>query len=148
MLAIADQKIKKLRQAIKRSTPSSNILNQTCLSRATTIINEKIRHHKLSAKEIHFSRDSSTNEKIQFDDKDISNIIKNKREVDNILRTNSSRKKAASANASQGQLVFIKSEGDKRNRRDLYMVLENNIADDNLQGQRCSFKQASQYGPP
>ena len=48
-LAIADQRIKELREAIKRSAPSSNILNQTCLSRATTIVNEKIRHHKLSA---------------------------------------------------------------------------------------------------
>ena len=47
------------------------------------------------------SRDSSTNEKIQFDDKDISNIIKNKREADNVSRTNSSKKKAVSANASQ-----------------------------------------------
>ena len=99
-LAIADQKIKELRQAIKRSAPSSNILNQTCLSRATTIVNEKIRHHKLSAKEIQFSRNSTTNEKIQFEDKDISNMIRNKREADNTSRTKSSKKKAVRANAS------------------------------------------------
>ena len=60
-LAIADLKIKELRQALKRISPSPNVLNQTCLSRATTIVNEKICHHKLSAKEIHFSRESTTN---------------------------------------------------------------------------------------
>ena len=44
-LAIVDQKIKELRQ-------TSNVLNQLCLSKATTLVNESIRHHKLSAKEI------------------------------------------------------------------------------------------------
>ena len=59
-------------------------------------------------------------------------MIKNKREADNISRTESSKKKAVSAKASQGQLVFIKAEGDKKNRRDLYMVLESNVADDTV----------------
>ena len=140
-LAIADQKIKELRQALKKISPSSNVLNQTCLSRATTIINEKIRHHKLSAKEIHFSRDSTTNRTIQLDDKEISDIIRKKRVADNKSRNNSSKKKAASTNASQGHLVFIKSEGDKRTRRDLYLVLDQNVTDntDNLQSKRCSL---------
>ena len=132
-LAIADQKIKELRQALKKISPSSNVLNQTCLSRATTIVNEKIRHHKLSAKEIHFSRDSATNEPIQADDKKISEIIQNKREADNSSRSNSSsKKKAVSANAAEGQLVFIKAEGDKRARRDLYLVLERNAEEDTV----------------
>jgi hypothetical protein len=111
----------------------SSTNNQTCLSRATTIINEKIRHHKLSAKEIHFSRDSATNEPIQADDKKISDIIQKKREADNSSRSNSSsKKKAVSANAAEGQLVFIKAEGDKRSRRDLYLVLERHTEEDTI----------------
>ena len=132
-LAIADQKIKELRSTLKKISPSSNVLNQTCLSRATTIINEKIRHHRLSAKEVHFSREATTNEPIQVDDDKISNIIKNKREKDNNSKLNSASKKVAkSADASEGQLVFIKSEGDKRSRRDLYLVLSKHLPDNTL----------------
>ena len=34
--------------------------------------------------------------------------------------------------ASEGQLVFIKSEGDKRSRRDIYIVLDRNVSDNTL----------------
>ena len=37
-----------------------------------------------------------------------------------------------SANAAEGQLVFIKAEGDKRARRDLYLVLERNAEEDTV----------------
>ena len=74
-LALVDQKIKELRMALKRVSPSPNVLNQTCLSRATTIINEKIRHHKLSAKEIHFGREGTTNKPIPLDDDKIAESI-------------------------------------------------------------------------
>ena len=121
-LALVDQKIKELRMALKRVSPSPNVLNQTCLSRATTIINEKIRHHKLSAKEIHFGREGTTNKPIPLDDDKIAESIETNREKNN--QVHSKRKKAISAEASPGHLVFIKNEGDKRSRRDLYLVLE------------------------
>ena len=132
-LAIVDQKIKELRAALKRISPSSNVLNQTCLSRATTVVNEKIRHHRLSAKEIHFCRDSTSNKPIHLNDEEISDIIQKKREDDNAskLRKNTN-KLAKGAEASQGQLVFVKSEGDKSSRRDLYLVLEQDSAKDSL----------------
>ena len=134
-LAIADQKIKELRSALRKVSPSANVLNQTCLSRATTIVNESIRHHKLSAKEIHFSRDLASNKPIKIKDSDISSLIKTRRESNNpaSARSKSKTKKAASsANAAEGQLVFIISEGDKRSRRDLYLVLEKNTQDDTV----------------
>ena len=116
---------------MKRVSPSSNVLNQACLSRATTIINEKIRHHKLSAKEIHFCREGATNKPIPLDDDKISNSIQTSREEKN-KNVHSVKKEAKSAEASEGQLVFIKAEGDKRSRRDLYLVLASRTQDNTL----------------
>ena len=130
-LAMVDQKIKELRMALKRVSPSPNVLNQACLSRATTIINEKIRHHKLSAKEIHFGREGATNKPIPLDDDKISKSIQASREEKN-KNVHSTKRKATSAGASEGQLVFIKAEGDKRSRRDLYLVLASRSQDNTL----------------
>ena len=55
-VAIVDQKIKELRGALKKVAPQ-DILNELVLAKATTSVNETIRHHKLAAKEIQFSRD-------------------------------------------------------------------------------------------
>ena len=121
--------------SLKKISPSSNVLNQSCLSRATTILNEKIRHHRLSAKEIHFSRDSASNKPIHIDDGELSKIIKKHRDDNNdakVKSKSSSKRIATSANASPGQLVFIKSEGDKRRRRDIYLVLETNMDKDSI----------------
>ena len=126
-IAIVDQKIKELRQTLKRISPSSNVLNQLCLSKATTLVNESIRHHKLSAKEIHFSRSMVSNERLQVEDKDIADTITKHRETNNpdSARAKSKTKiPATSAKAMEGQLVFVKQEGDKRKRRDIYLVLE------------------------
>ena len=97
------------------------------------MVNEKIRHHRLSAKEIHFCRDSTSNKPIHLDDEEISDIIQTKREEDNSSKYRKANNKIAkSAEASQGQLVFVKSEGDKSSRRDLYLVLEQGSTEDSL----------------
>ena len=49
-LAIVDEKIKELRNAIKKISPSHTVLNQMTLTKATTVVNESIRHHKLAPK--------------------------------------------------------------------------------------------------
>ena len=96
-LAIADQKIKELRLALKKISPSTNVLNQTCLSKATTIINESIRHHRLSAKEIHFSRDMVTNKQLATKDEEIAKSIRDQREVSKTVKSdiNSKNKQLA-----------------------------------------------------
>ena len=127
-LAIVDQKIKELRQ-------TSNVLNQLCLSKATTLVNESIRHHKLSAKEIQFSRNMVSNEKLEIEDKDIAEEITKHRRENNPASAKSKstfKTPATRANAAAGQLVFIKQEGDKSKRRDIYLVLETDMDKDTV----------------
>ena len=56
--------------------PSANVVDTAVLARATSIINESIRHHKLSTKEIIFLRSQVTSENLDIKDKDIANNIK------------------------------------------------------------------------
>ena len=74
-LSIVDQKIKELRSAIKKISPSHTNLNQMTLTKATTVVNESIRHHDLSAKEIQFSRNQTNSDNIKLDDEEIKEKI-------------------------------------------------------------------------
>ena len=65
-LALADQRMKELRLAIKKVAPNPNVLNRAVLARATTIVNETIRHHKMSSKEILFSRSQVSSENLKL----------------------------------------------------------------------------------
>ena len=134
-LSIVDQKMKELRLAIKKISPSHSTLNQMTLSKATTTVNETIRHHTLSAKEIQFSRDLASTDNLKLDDEII------KEEIDkNRAKKNPSSAKAKStfnkpaerAEANVGQLVFLKREGSKNQRRDLYMVIEIDRNEDSI----------------
>ena len=125
-LAIVDKKIQELRSAIKKISPSHTVLNQMTLSKATTVVNESIRHHKLSAKEIQFSRDLTSTTNLQLDDEVIKAKIEEHRTLNNPYSAKSKstfQKPASRAEASQGQLVFLKNEGSKNRRRDLYIVI-------------------------
>ena len=132
-IAIVDQKIKELRSALKKICPRSDILNQLCLAKATTTVNEIIRHHKLSAKEIQFSRDLATAKNLPLVDEHIAETITEHRAKKNAAASGSEKlKRAKPAGATTGQLVFLKNEGNKASRRDIYMVLQANTADDSL----------------
>ena len=134
-LAIVDQKIKELRAAIKKISPSHTVLNQMTLSKATTTVNESIRHHRLSSKEIQFSRDLASSDNLQLDDDTIrEEIIKNrtKKNPDSAKAKSTFNKPATKAGAKQGQLVFLKNDGSKNHRRDLYMVIETDVSEDIL----------------
>ena len=126
-LSIVDQKIKELRSAIKKISPSHTTLNQMTLTKATTVVNESIRHHDLSAKEIQFSRNQTNSDNIKLDDEEIKEKIEQHRTANNPHSSkakSTSRLPAKSAGASLGQLVFIKNEGSKNKRRDLYIVID------------------------
>ena len=121
-LSIVDQKMKELREAIKRISPSSTTLNQMTLTRATTVVNESIRHHNLSSKEIQFSRDLINADNLKLDDNEIKDKIEQHRTMNNphsAKAKSSSKQTATRAEASQGQLVFLKTEGSKNKKRDL-----------------------------
>ena len=105
------------------------------LSKATSTVNESIRHHKLSSKEIQFSRDLVSNDNLQLDDSKIADTVTQHRIDNNPYSAKSksrTKEPALRADAVEGQLVFHKQEGNKNTRRDLYMVLDKDTTNDTL----------------
>ena len=98
-------------------------------------VNESIRHHKLSSKEIQFSRDLASNDNLPLDDSKIAEIVTQHRMDNNPYSVKSksrTKEPARRANAVEGQLVFHKQEGNKNTRRDLYIVIGKDTANDTL----------------
>ena len=126
-LALVDRKMQELQKEIKLCAPSHNVINAKILAKATLVVNSRVRGSGLSSKEILFSRDQFTHENIQLDDKEIAKETMEKRKINN---EHSARSKAKiktvedSANAKEGNIVFLKNEGDKTKKRDLYLVTE------------------------
>ena len=132
-LAVVDKKMNELREAIRKVASSPDILDQKVLTKATVIVNDKIRHHKMTSKEIMFSRDAVSGENLKLEDEEIAEKIMNHREKENpaSARAKSLTKQVAKpADAKTGQLVFIKDDSDKTRRRDLYMVIDTNKESD------------------
>ena len=132
-LALVDRKMSELRKEIRKLAPSNNVINVKILAQATATVNEKVRDSGFSSKEILFSRDQFTQENIALEDEKIATETMARREKDNVYTAKSKasvQKEAVPANATKGQLVFLKKSESKTHRRDLYLVLE---VDDNLQ---------------
>ena len=92
-LALVDRKMQEIELEIKKYAPNKNVINIKILARAVSIVNEKIRHQGLSAKEILFSRDQYTQENLNISDEEIAEEKMNTREKENIY---SAKSKAAS----------------------------------------------------
>ena len=125
-VALVDKKIKELEDEIRKMSTNGNV-NLKILIKATVIVNEKIRHQGLSAKEILFSRDQFSNANLNLNDEFLAQDKMHKREINNQFSARSKAKvlrPASSANASKGQVVMMKHEGNKYFKRDLYIVLD------------------------
>ena len=125
-LAVCDERIRELRKALRVETAAAPLSVRT-LARATATVNERIRNHSLTPKEILFSRDKNTNKNIDIRDETIADTVKENRKVHNLANAAATariRKKPEPAGAVPGQLVFIKNELSKSSGRELYMVLE------------------------
>ena len=105
--------------------PSGSPVTPLALSTATNTLNSRIRHQGLSAKEIVFGRDQFTGEKLVVDCDSISKMQDEIRKSnhDPSARSKARRKqKAVEAAVREGDLVFIKSEGNKNNPRERYII--------------------------
>ena len=125
-LAIADKKMKELEDEIRKIANSAGV-NVKILTKATTIVNEKIRHQGLSAKEIMFSRDQFSQENLKLNDEKIAvekMDIRKERNVESAKSRAQIQKPSTPANATKGQLVFLKHEISKHARREMYIVLD------------------------
>ena len=124
-LALVDRKMQELESEIKKAAPGKKTLDVKVLARATTAVNEKVRHQGFSAKEIIFSRDQSTLENLDINDEALAAEKMKIRQKENIYSAKARAEvqtAAKSANARKGQLVFLKKDGSKLERRDLYLV--------------------------
>ena len=130
-----DRKIQELHKEIKMCAPSHNVINVKILAKATAVVNERIRGSGLSSKEILFSRDQFSHENIPIVDEDIAKETMEKRNVNN---EHSAKSKATvkqlekPANASEVNLVFLKKDGNKTNKRDLYLVTKVNHSNETV----------------
>ena len=125
-LSLVDKKIQELETEIKKISGNEKI-STTVLAKATTFVNEKIRQQGLSAKEILFSRDQFSQANLRLNDDRISEDVMERRHTNNEYSARSKaqvNRKATKADVQKGNVVFLKQEGDKHHRRDLYFVLE------------------------
>ena len=129
-LALVDRKMRDLEDEIKKLAPSNNVIGVRILARATSIVNEKDvnkGNRCLSAKEILFSRDQFTGENLVIKDEEIAEETMVKREKNNEYSSKSKasvQREAVSAGANKGQIVFLKEDGGKLERRDMYLVID------------------------
>ena len=126
-LSLVDRKMQELQAELRKIAPSNNVINIKLLAHATSIVNERVRSSGFSAKEILFSRDQFSQENLLLEDKQLAQDKMDKREKDNTYSAKSKatvNKPSKPANAKHGQLVFLKRDGDKLSRRELYLVLK------------------------
>ena len=122
--------MQELEKEIKKLAPSGNFVDIRILSKATNTVNEKIRNQGLSAKEMLFSRDQFSQKNLELNDESISKLVTESRKENNFYssKSKSTTKKAAiPANAKKGNVVFLKHDGNKHFKRDLYLVIEENV---------------------
>ena len=134
-LALVDRKMQELQNELKKIAPSNNTINVKILAHATAIVNERVRGSGFSSKELLFSRDQVSQENLALDDEEIAKKKMDQRLVDNQFSSKSKasvQKQSKRANAKPGQLVFLKDDGDKLSRRELYLVLDIKESDETL----------------
>ena len=122
---VAEKGNKELELELLRIDPTGSPVSQSTLQQALKNLNTRIRNRGLSSQEILFCRDQSTGAQLAVDDSVLSRQQQSTRDRNH---DHSSRSKAKGAPAAQnarktpGDLVYIKSEGDKNKARDMYLV--------------------------
>ena len=81
--AIVDRKIQELEQEIKKCSPAHNVISIKILAKASQAVNEKVRNHGLSAREILFSRDQLSSKNLELIFTNIKDRIMKSRTANN-----------------------------------------------------------------
>ena len=124
---VAERSNQELETELLRIDPSGSPVSPTSLQQAVKILNTRIRNRGLSAQEMLFCRDQNTGEQLNVHDANLS-IEQETIRGENHLHSSRSKARGApaaqNANITRGDLVFIKSEGDKNKSRDTYLVMD------------------------
>ena len=126
-IATVDKAIRELENEIVKIAPHSSAINQTVLSAALQSLNSKIRNRGLSAHEILFSRENQSNKNLTLSDDKLLNIQKEIKESNNEKSAAYISKIPSKNDCFQiGDIISIKSEKNKNNIRDGYMITSTN----------------------
>ena len=124
---VAEKSNQELELELLRIDPSGSPVSAASLQHAVKNLNTRIRNRGLSAQEMLFCRDQFTGEQLTVKDSDLSKLQQSIRTENH---PHSSRSKAhgapaaCNADVTRGDLVFIKSDGDKNKSRELYLVMD------------------------
>lgn len=123
---VAEKAISELERELKKFKPRGETISSVDLAKALRTLNLRIRNRGLSASEIIYQRDLTHGDQISFNDKDLALSQQNIREQNHIPSAQSKTprgRKATKFHPGVGDLIFIKSDGDKHVAREQYIVI-------------------------
>ena len=130
-IATVDRVIKEIEQEIIKLAPHSTKIDNTILSMVIKNINAKIRNRGLSAHEILFCRENQSNANLKFsDEKLLSEQVEIKKKNNEYASNLISDKPRKDDGVKIGDIIGVKTEKNKFNVRDGYMVT--NVDKNNL----------------
>ncbi len=122
---VGEKAVQELEYELKRCQPDGSPITASQLAVATAQLNLRVRGRGLSAKEIVYQRDAHTGEQLNFSDKALSETQHQQR-LDSHLpsaRSHARTDKGPNhATVSLGDLIYIKSDGDKHTAREKHIV--------------------------
>ena len=120
-----DKAISELEDELKKISPTGSKLTCAQLAMATVLLNNKIRNRGLSASEIHFSRDSHSNENLSIDDNQLREDSIKLREVNHGQSARSKAPKGkphVQQDLQPGQVVYVRNHGTKHTSREPHII--------------------------
>ena len=124
---VAEKSNQELQLELLRLDSSGAAVSETTLQQAVKNLNTRIRNRGLSAQELLFCRDQTTGEQLTFKDSVLSDQQQEVRKQNHPHSASSKAKgapPAVNADVTVGDLVFIKSEGNKNKSRDVYVIVK------------------------
>ncbi len=124
---VAEKAIQELEHELRRSYPEGDPVTQDQLAIVTATLNMRVRNRGLSAREIVFQRDPHTGEQLQISDNELAaeqHLTRIKNHQTSAISQSSSNKLAKQAHVQIGSLIYIKSEGNKHQAREIYIVAD------------------------
>ena len=137
-----------LEEELRKLVPEGTKVTPGQLAMAVTNLNDRIRGHGLSSSQLHFSRDQHTGKNLALKDKTFQEVREARRERQPAAKPGDTRgpKPHKPATIKPGQVVFIRSEGNKHTSRDPLLVTS--VEGKTVTGHRMLRMTAAHQGLP
>ena len=124
---VAERAVQELRLELQKRDLDGNSVSPSSLALATAIINGRIRHYGLSAREALFQRDQFTGQQLPFSDDALISTQHELREANHLPSATSKAPRAPFApvpDIAPGTLVYVNSDRNKTTARPRYLVTQ------------------------